>query len=116
MIEFISHEEFPDDPYIKEIIYLSIDPKFRFAYARKLGKNGQMFWGTLSTATTLNGQRKYHDAIMWDSNFFRQDILAFLDARSWENNSRLLPLQYTPPPLHRQDTQQQASFLDDCPF
>lgn len=125
MIEFISHEFCNEDPYIKEIVYLSIDPKARIAYVRKTMKTGGMFWAPISCAINVNGAKKYFDSIEWDSNFLKKDILAFLEARSWESKAALhlnatdsqvyimtKPLkdsfEISPPT--------QMSFLDTCPF
>lgn len=86
MIEYISHEYFPDDQYTKEICYMQIDPKFRFAYVRKMKKDGGLFWAPVSSSVTINGEKKFRTAIEWDSNFMAKDIIAFLEARSWEKN------------------------------
>lgn len=104
MIEFISHEFFHDDQYTKEICYLSIDNKFRFAYVRKMKKDGGLFWSHITLSVNINGEKKYRSSIEWDSNFLAKDILAFLDARSWENkHSTQLP---------KQQPYSQQSFMD----
>lgn len=116
MIKFISHENCPDDPFIKEICYLSVDDKFRFAYVRKAMKNGNLFWGPMSAGITINGQKKYFDGIEWDSNFLKKDILAFLEARSWENKQTAYQQPITPLMNHVPQQPKQMSFLDECPF
>lgn len=121
MIEFISHEACPEDPYIKEIVYLQIDPKCHIAYVRKPMKNGGLFWSPMSSAVVKNGSKKYIISIEIDSNSFKKQILEFLDARSWENNQckaavhqnnydmKVTPLvQHAPP--------EQMSFLHTCHF
>jgi hypothetical protein len=85
MIEYVSHEYFPDDQYTKEICYMQIDPKFRFAYVRKMKKDGGLFWAPVSSSVTINGEKKFRTAIEWDSNFIAKDIIAFLEARRWES-------------------------------
>lgn len=111
MIQFISHEYFPDDQYTKEICYLSIDDKFRFAYVRKMKKDGGLFWSPISIAVTINGEKKFKNSIEWDSNFLSKDILAFLDARSWE---KVEPVPYIA--ISKKPTYDQSSFLEECPF
>jgi len=114
MIEFISHEYFPDDPYTKEICYLSVDSKFRFAYVRKNRKDGGLFWSPMSTSVSINGEKKFRHSLEWDSNFLAKDIMSFLEARSWESKSpsKILPMQE---PISSPNYQQ-ASFFEECPF
>ncbi len=118
MIEFISHEAFPDDPYIKELVFLSIDPKCRIAYVHKPMKNGGMFWSPLSCSVLKNQQKKYIDAIELDSNFLKKDILAFLEERSWEKNKPVSQSYAAPPHINHVSPpiQTQMNFLDECPF
>jgi hypothetical protein len=125
MIEFISHEYFPDDQYTKELCYLQIEPQMRFAYVRKSTKNGGLMWSPISAMVTINGERKYRDSIKFDSSFLREDIIEFLEARSWENKAVKKEShvtdsykyvtgqpQYATPAL----PPAQMSFLDECPF
>lgn len=86
-IEFISHDEFPEDEYTKELVYLCLEGKYRVAYVRKKAKNGGMFWGVASVGITRNGQKEYFPSFMQDSNFLEKDIKDFLDKRSWEGRS-----------------------------
>lgn len=81
-----SHESFPDDSYIKEIVYLEFDGKFRVAYCRKVAKNGGMFWDVVSAGATKDGSKKYFDAFMQDSAFLEKDIQAFLDSKPWSHS------------------------------
>lgn len=119
MIEFISHETFPEDQYTKELCYLQITlggEKIRIGYVRKTMKNGGLFWGPMSTGLTKNGSKKYFDAVIYDSNFLTKDIMQFLEARSWESGTRKetpCPLYATPP---NKPIPAQMSFLDECPF
>lgn len=113
MIQYISHEYLPDDQYTKEICYLSVDSKFRFAYVRKQKKDGGMYWSPISAGVTVNGEKKYRDAIQWDSNFLQKDILAFLDARSWEDRS-VAPNPATA--VAKPAQYEQTSFVEECPF
>lgn len=88
-IKFVSHKEFPKDPYTKEIVYLLIDDKYRVAYLRKQAKNGGMFWGTISAAVTEDGIKTYYEAFMQDSAFLEKDIKTFLEKRSWEEKKSI---------------------------
>ena len=83
-IELVSHEEFPEDQYTKELAYLLIDGKYRVAYVRKKAKNGGQFWGVASVAVTKDGAKVYYESFMQDSTFLEKDIKSFLDKRSWE--------------------------------
>ncbi len=83
-IKFISHEDFKEDQYTKELVYLCIDDKYRVAYVRKASKNGGMFWSAPSIAITKEGSKSYYECFMQDSSFLDKDIKTFLDKRSWE--------------------------------
>lgn len=86
-IEFISHEEFPEDEYTKEIVYLCLEGKYRIAYVRKKASNGGLFWAVPSASATKGGKKEYFPGFMQDSNFLEKDIKTFLEARSWEQRS-----------------------------
>ncbi len=82
--EFVSHESFPEDEYTKECVYISLEGKYRVGYVRKKIQNGGMFWDVMSAGVTKNGKKQYLKAFMQDSNFLREDIMHFLESRSWE--------------------------------
>lgn len=86
-IEFVSHDNFPEDEYTKELVYLCLDDKYRVAYVRKKATNGGLFWSVASTGAKRNGQKEYFPAFLQDSNFLEKDIKAFLDGRKWEGAS-----------------------------
>lgn len=126
MIQFISHEFYPDDQYVKESCTLTVDGAQRFTYVRKISKNGALWWSCINASVNFNGKKKYIDSIEWDSNFLAKDIEAFLEARSWDNAyahrskadvlvsapfKAQAPLQY-----ETQKEPDQMSFLDQCPF
>ena len=90
-IEFVSHHDFPDDPYTKELVYLCIDQKYRIAYVRKAGKNGGLFWSGISLGVSQNGSKVYFEAFLQDSAFLDKDIKDFLEKRKWEVKSESLP-------------------------
>ena len=83
-VKFVSHEQFPEDQYTKELVYLLIDDKYRVAYVKKLAKNGGEYWAVPSIAATKNGVKSYFECFMQDSSFLEKDIKRFLDERSWE--------------------------------
>lgn len=83
-IKFVSHEEFHEDQYTKELVYLLIDDKYRVAYARKQAKNGGKFWGVPTVAVTKDSTKIYYECFMQDSSFLEKDIKKFLDDRVWE--------------------------------
>lgn len=86
--DFVSHESFPEDPYIAEAVVLCIEKKHRVTYIRKKMKNGGMFWDVISAAASQNGEKKYLRAYSQDSNFLFEDIKHFLESRSWEKGGR----------------------------
>lgn len=87
-ITFVSHEEFPEDQYTKELVYLCIDDKFRVAYVRRQAKNNGMFWGVANIAVTKDGVKTYYESFLQDSTFLEKDIKSFLDKRSWESKEK----------------------------
>lgn len=109
MIEFISHQEFPDDPYCKEIVYLVLDGKYKVAYVAKLGKTGNKFWDVMSTGTVQNGERTYHRAFEYDSNFQKEEALKLIASKPWEKNQSVFN---APPAKSQQVAFQQPDFFD----
>lgn len=86
-IQFVSHESFPEDMYIKEIVYICIDGRLRLAYIRKQTSAGALFWSPMTVGVTKDGRKEYFEAFSHDSSFLQQDIKAFLEARSWEGGA-----------------------------
>lgn len=86
---FVSYEEFPDDQYTKELVYLLLDNKYRVAYIRKRAKNGGMFWDVPTVGVTKDNSKVYYETFMQDSSFLERDIKRFLDTRSWEDKKLL---------------------------
>lgn len=82
--EFVSHESFPEDQYTAEAVVLCIEGKHRVTYIRKRMANGGLFWSVISASVKKNGEKKYLQGYSQDSNFLREDIMHFLEARSWE--------------------------------
>jgi hypothetical protein len=85
--DFVSHESYPEDEYTKESVVLCIEKKHRVTYVRKKMQNGGMFWDVIAASVKKNGEKKYLKAYSQDSNFLHEDIKAFLDNRSWEQNA-----------------------------
>lgn len=76
----VSHEKFPEDPFVKEIAYLLIEGKYRVAYVRKQAKNGGQFWDVATIGVTKNGSKTYFETFLQDSAFLEKDIKRFLDS------------------------------------
>lgn len=85
--DFISHEAYPEDQYTLESVVLAIEGKHRVTYIRKKTSNGGMFWDVISAGVTSRGKKVYLKAYAQDSNFLREDIMRFLENRSWEGGS-----------------------------
>lgn len=83
--EFVSHEEYPEDEYTKEVVYLCFDGKYRVGYFRKKLQNGGLFWAVPGTSVKKNGSKNNLKAFVVDSNFLNEDVMHFLESRSWEN-------------------------------
>lgn len=85
------HESFPEDQYIKEVVYIDVkaeDCTFRQAWVRKASKNGGSFWGIISAGVSKNGRKEYLKSFMCSDNFFEKDVIDFLNKRSWEKVSK----------------------------
>ncbi len=82
--KFISHESFPEDKYIKEVVYLEVKGGYRHLYVHKILQNGGSFWEVLSVALAKNGQKQFLKSIKYADNFLQDDIKDFLHNRKWE--------------------------------
>lgn len=82
--EFVSHESYPDDPFIIESAVVCIEGKYRVVYIRKKMQNGGMFWDEISAGVKQGAEKKFLKSWKSDSNFLREDIIAYLDGRKWE--------------------------------
>ncbi len=83
--DFVSHESYPEDKFICESAVICIEKKYRVVYVRKkVMHNGGKFWDEISASVNQNGEKKYLKSWKADSNFLRDDIIAYLDSRSWE--------------------------------
>lgn len=88
-IKFVSHEAFPEDQYVKELVYLCLDDKYRVAYVRKQAKNGGLFWSVATLGVTKDGTKHYYKGFMQDSSFLETDIEIFLEKRLWEKKDSI---------------------------
>ena len=82
--DFVSHESYPEDKFICESAVICLENKFRVVYVRKVTQNGGKFWDEISASVSQNGEKKYLKSWKADSNFLRDDIIAYLDSRAWE--------------------------------
>lgn len=112
-IEFISHTSFPEDEYVKEIVYICLEGKYRVAYLRKKSQSGGEFWSVVTLGIKRGDKREYFPAFVQDSRFLEADIKEFLDKRSWEKSSGIAS-SISPKPVH----QPSMSVFDeaDLPF
>lgn len=95
--ELVHHETYPEDNYTMESAVICIDGKHRVTYVRKKMQTGGMYWDVISAGVQHNGAKKYLKSYSQDSNFLREDIMNFLESRSWEKGV-------------------QVAKTDDCPF
>ena len=89
VFSFVSHEKFPNDQYVKEVVFLCFENKYRVAYLRKKMQNGGMFWDVISASVQVqhSDKKKHIKSFTQDSNFLNDDIKDFLDNRKWEQGS-----------------------------
>lgn len=87
--EFVSHESFPEDEWIKEVVYLLLEGKFRVAYIRKKMKSGGLFWEVVTAGALKRGEKQWIKGFSQDSNFLREDIMHFLESRGWEKKQEV---------------------------
>lgn len=121
MIEFISYQQFPDDPYCKEIVTIQIDGKYRVAYVAKQGKTGTKFWDVMSAGVMQNGAKVFHKAFQFDSNFQQEEIKKLLASKPWEKSQSVFNQHQ---PSYQNDRHndspkyQQPELFDagECPF
>lgn len=111
--EFISHDSFPEDEYVKEIVYLCLEGKYRVAYVRKKAQNGGMFWSIPSVSATRQGKKEYYPGFMQDSNFLEKDIKDFLDKRKWESNRPAISMIQS---VHQPQSMDEVTDNDHVPF
>jgi len=110
-IKFVSHHYFPDDLYTREVVYISVDDKFSFAYVSRKTKNGDYFWATPSVSLSKDGAKVYLASFLLDSSFLDREIKAFLALRPWETVQPVTQAQ-TP-----KVTVNKSTFFDEeCPF
>ncbi len=95
--EFISHEEFAEDIYVKEVCILRFEGKYDVAYARKPTKEGGLWWGTASIGVQKDGKKKYFDAFSQDSKNLEKQVRDFLENKGWlTSHSSALPRKAEP--------------------
>lgn len=88
--DFVSHQDFPEDQYITEVVYLSFDGKYRIAYVRKRSSNGGMFWTPATITIRNNGKKEYLPVFLQDSNFLEKEIKTYLENREWEKEKTIV--------------------------
>lgn len=99
--EFVSHESYPEDKFVCESAVICIEGKYRVVYIRRVLQTGARFWDEVSASVTVNGEKKYLKSWQADSNFLRNDIIAYLNDRRWEKGGSFV---------------QKDEKTDECPF
>jgi hypothetical protein len=89
--KFVSHESYPEDKYIKEIVYIEVKGGFRFGYIHKIMQNGGSFWDVMGSGVTKNGEKSFAKAVKFADNFLQEDIKDYLTKRRWETSVREKP-------------------------
>jgi len=89
VFSFVSHEFYPEDPYISEACTLCLEGKYRVIFIRKKNQNGAMWWDEISANVKQNGEKKYLRSFYSDSNFLKEDIMHYLNSREWEKKEGL---------------------------
>jgi len=83
--EFVSHQDFPEDEYIKEAVVLCLEGKYRVTYLKRILQNGSQFWSVVSTSVKKNGKKMFLPGFEADSTFLNRDITNYLNERLWES-------------------------------
>ena len=102
--EFESHENTPEDQYVKEIVTFKFTcigkndeiDIFYTPYFRKQTKEGRLFWDVSSLGVMKNGKKDFDDKFHFDSSHREKTIIKYLDNRQWENQKPVQPqgMQY----------------------
>ena len=83
--EFVSHERYPEDKYIKEVVYISLEGKYRVGYVYKTMQNGGGFWDVMGAGVSVRGKKEYLKGVKYADSFLQEDIKEFLQKRKWES-------------------------------
>lgn len=84
--EFLSHENTPEDDFVKEYAIFRINVPVDVVYFRKKMKDNSMFWAVGSVGITKNGKKVYIDSACQDSKNLERKIKSFLDNKEWQGN------------------------------
>lgn len=118
LFEFVSHEEFPEDKYVKEIVYLLVNG-LRIGYVHKLMQNGGSFWDVMGCSVTRGGEKETHKAVKFGDAFLADDIKEYLKRRRFEDRA-LHGSVFSPQPQRivasQPRTMSEVAENDDVPF
>jgi hypothetical protein len=81
--EFVSHQQFTDDKYIKEIVYILVNG-LRIAFVHKIMQTGGSFWDVMANSVTVGEKKESHKAVKFGDAFLIDDIKDYLKRRKWE--------------------------------
>lgn len=86
--EFVSHDEFPEDKYIKEIVYMLVNG-IRIAFVHKEMQTGGRYWDVMGSSVTVYGSEKkeVHKSVKFGDAFLMDDIKDYLKRRKWETKA-----------------------------
>jgi hypothetical protein len=89
--EFDSHEQTPEDQYVKEIVtfkFTADGESWYVPYFHKTMKDGGAFWSPSSAGVQVFGKKKYFEGFMLDSRHRNKLIMDFLTERRWEKQQQ----------------------------
>lgn len=84
--KFISHDAYPEDKYIKEVVYIEVKGGYRHGYIHKIMQNGGSFWDVMGAGVTQHGEKQFLKGVKYADNFLQEDIKEFLQKRKWETS------------------------------
>ena len=98
MSEFkvVGHEQYPEDKYIKEVVYVEVEGGYRHGYIHKIMQDGGSFWDVMGASVTVNGKKEFLKAVKYADNFLQEDIKEFLKKRKFETMRSECSIQEKP--------------------
>jgi len=76
--ELVKYEEFPSDQYAKAVCTILIDSKYYVSYVKKMTKDGNTFWASMSMGIQDGEKKRYVDAFCMDSMSANEKLLDFV--------------------------------------
>jgi hypothetical protein len=85
--EFDSHDQTPEDQYVKEVVtfkFTADNESWYVPYFHKTTKEGGSFWSPAAAGVQYQGKKKYFEGYMLDSRHRSKQVIDFLNERAWE--------------------------------